>query len=85
MAYDFCDIPILMSWKNSIFQPVLSHSNYPEKKKDKLGTARRVIYVRRELLVSPPSYYDLLFPIYSTYFFTLDDTNAKKHFLKAIN
>lgn len=56
MAYDFCDIPILMSWKNSIFQPVLSHSNYPEKKKDKLGTARRVIYVRRELLVSPPSY-----------------------------
>lgn len=57
MAYDFCDIPILMSWKNSIFQPVLSHSNYPEKKKeDKLGTARRVIYVRRDLLVSPPSY-----------------------------
>ena len=68
-----------------IFQSeVLSHSNYPPKK-DKLGNACRVTYVRREFLVSLPSYYVLFFPIYSTSFFTLDDTNARKHFLKAMN
>ena len=66
-----------MSCTISFFsQKVLSHSNYPEKKKDKLGTARRVIYVRREFLVSLPCNYVMFFPIYGTCFFSLDDTKC---------